>query len=424
MKRKSSSQFRHQGASPRRNAVSAFFSHEALALSPALIFAVAFVVLAAAVPPAAFRPVANARKLHAANGPTRSHVIAGADTGHVPEVLVLDAITGMTLADFFPYDPGFTGGVRLAAGDVTGDGIADVITGPGPGMPSQVKVFDGVNSALIRNFFAFPAGFTGGIFVAAGDVNGDGIADIVASPDSGLPPEVKVFEGVNGNVIRDFLAYDPAFMGGVRVAAGDVNGDGIADIITGPGSGGPPQVKVFDGVNSTLIRNFFAFKPGFTGGIYVAAGDFNGDGVADIVASLGSGAPPEVKVFDGANGNLIRDFLAFDPAFTGGVRIAAADVNGDGIADFIAGSGPGIAPQIRIYDGLTGALIQTLFPFNAQSAGVYVAGTSAGNLTPTPTPTVTPSATPTATATPTPSGIPRVTPTPRPRPTPAPRPTP
>jgi hypothetical protein len=235
---------------------------------------------------------------------------------------------------------------------------------------------------------------------------------------------VKVFEGVNGNVIRDFLAYDPAFMGGVRVAAGDVNGDGIADIITGPGSGGPPQVKVFDGVNSTLIRNFFAFKPGFTGGIYVAAGDFNGDGVADIVASLGSGAPPEVKVFDGANGNLIRDFLAFDPAFTGGVRIAAADVNGDGIADFIAGSGPGIAPQIRIYDGLTGALIQTLFPFNAQSAGVYVAGTSAGNLTPTPTPTVTPSATPTATATPTPSGIPRVTPTPRPRPTPAPRPTP
>jgi fibronectin-binding autotransporter adhesin len=297
-----------------------------------------------------------------------------------------------------------------------------VITGPGAGVPSQLKVFDGVNGNLIRNFLAFPVGFTGGIFVAAGDVNGDGIGDIVASHDSGAPPEVKVFDGVNSNLLRDFLAYDPAFLGGVRVAAGDVSGDGIADIITGPGSGLSPQLKVFDGVNGNLIRNFFAFKPGFTGGIYVAAGDVNGDGVADIVVSLGAGAPPEVKVFDGANSNLLRDFLAFDPAFTGGVRIAAADVNGDGIADIIAGSGPGIPPQIRIYDGVTGTIIQTILPFNTQSAGVYVAGSAAVTPTPTPTPTATPSATPTATATPRPSVTPRVRPTPRPRPTPAPRP--
>src|SRR5207247_4495736 len=144
-------------------------------------------------------------------------------------------------------------------------------------------------------FSPYPVpGFSGGVFVAAGDFNKDGISDIVVGPDSGAQPNVKVFDGANLNVILSFLAYDPTYTGGVRVAAGDVNGDGVADIITGAGPGGAPHVKVFDGTNGSLLQSFFAYAPGFTGGVYVAAGDVNGDGLAAMLPRRGSGGGLQV----------------------------------------------------------------------------------------------------------------------------------
>jgi hypothetical protein len=170
------------------------------------------------------------------------------------------------------------------------------------------------------------------VFVASGDVNGDGKADIVVGADAGGAPHVKVFDGATGAEIRSFFAFDPGFLGGVRVAAGDVNGDGKADIITGAGPGTLSHVKVFDGLTGAEIHSFFAFTPSFTGGVFVAAGDVNGDGKADIVVSADAGATPHVKVFDAISGTEIRSFFAYDPAFAGGVRVAAGDVNGGGVA--------------------------------------------------------------------------------------------
>jgi hypothetical protein len=71
-------------------------------------------------------------------------------------------------------------------------------------------------------------------------------------------------------VIRSFFAYGAGFTGGVSVAAGDVNGDGKADIITGAGPGGGPHVRAFDSVTSLELLSFFAFEPGFAGGIFVS----------------------------------------------------------------------------------------------------------------------------------------------------------
>lgn len=62
------------------------------------------------------------------------------------------------------------------------------------------------------------------------------------------------------------------FTGGVFVAAGDVTGDGIADFITGSGVGGGPHVRVFDGVTGAEVAAFFAFDPAFTAGVFVGAG--------------------------------------------------------------------------------------------------------------------------------------------------------
>ena len=88
------------------------------------------------------------------------------------------------------------------------------------------------------------------------------------------------------------MAYNPAFFGGVRVALGDVNGDGVRDIITAPGPGGGPHVRIWNGVDLTEMGGFFAYNPAFAGGVYVAAGDVDGDGRADIV----TGDLPQIRV--------------------------------------------------------------------------------------------------------------------------------
>ncbi|HEY1191467.1 MAG TPA: VCBS repeat-containing protein, partial [Gemmata sp.] len=161
---------------------------------------------------------------------TPASIASGVPIGSAPVVRVLDATTLQPVATVNAYDSGFTGGVNVALADVTGDGVADLITGTTTGS-SHVKVFDGVTFQQVKSFLAFP-GFTGGVNVAGGDVNGDGKADIVVSVASGGPPQVAVFSGADGSVLRSFLAYDSGFLGGVRVAVGDVDGDGKADITT------------------------------------------------------------------------------------------------------------------------------------------------------------------------------------------------
>src|SRR5207253_3658126 len=170
---------------------------------------------------------------------------------------------------------------------------------------------------------------------------GDGKQDIVTGPGTGAGPEGKVFDGMSGAVAQDFVAFSPSFTGGVRVASGDVNHDGRADLIVGAGPGGVPEVKVFSGTNLAPLKDFLAYSANFSGGVFVAAGDINGDGFADIVTGADAGGAPQVQVFSGKDGSVLKSFFAYDAAFTGGVRVASADENGDGFADIITGAGAG-----------------------------------------------------------------------------------
>jgi len=255
--------------------------------------------------------------------------------------------------------------------------VIDVITGAGDAGNGHVKVFDGTTGAEIRSFLAYGGGYTGGVFVGGGDVTKDLHDDIVTGADSGVAPHVKVFDGVTNAEVRSFFAYTPSFLGGVRVAAGDVNGDGFADIITGAGAAGSGHVKVFDGATNGEIRSFFAYGGGYTGGIFVAAGDVNNDGKDDIITGVDAGAQSHVKVFDAVTGTELRSFFAYGPSFTGGVRVAAGDVNGDGFADIITGEGDGGGGNVKVFSGSTGLEIHNFLAFGLRhTGGVYVAGTT------------------------------------------------
>lgn len=305
-----------------------------------------------------------------------TNIITGTDAGATAHVKAFNGNTGTETASFLPYGPSFSGGVRVATGDVNGDGIADIITGAGPGAGPHVKAFSGVDQSELKSFFAYTPSYTGGIFVAAGDVTGDHVDDIFTGTDTGTAGHVKVFNGSGGVEIASFLPYGAAFAGGVRVAAGDVNGDGIDDIITGAGPGGGPHVKAFSGVDQSELKSFFAYPPGFAGGVYVAAGDVNGDHFDDIITGAGTDGGTHVKVFSGANNSELHSFFAF-AGFAAEVRVGAGDVNDDGIDDIIAGLGPGPrAPTpVKAFSGVNLDVLRNFLPYGAEfSSGVYVAG--------------------------------------------------
>jgi uncharacterized protein YkwD len=302
-------------------------------------------------------------------------IVAGAEAGGPPVVQGFNPGNDSQRFRMLAFDGNFTGGVRVATGDVTGDGTPDLIVAPGPGAGPNVRVFDGRSGQQINgplgSFYAYDPGFDGGVFVASGDVNGDGRADLITGTSNG-PANVKVFSGADGTLLASFFAYDPASLSGVRVAAGDISGDGRPDLLTAPGPGSPATVKLFDAPTFHLDRSINAYD-GYDGGVYLASGDTNGDGHADIITAAQS--VPHVKVFSGADNTLLASFFAY-PGFQGGVRVGSADVDGDGRADLLTAVGPGAGPHVKAFSGgHQFTMVQSFFANDPASDpnGLYIA---------------------------------------------------
>ena len=223
-------------------------------------------------------------------------------------------------SEFFAYGENFSGGNEIIGADVNGDGIDEIITGAGPGGGPQVRIFNTAGEVK-GQFFAYGQNFRGGVNVAAGDVNGDGIDEIITGAGPGGGPQVRIFN-IAGKVEGQFFAYDSSFRGGVRVAVGDIDGGAAQkkqEIITAPGSGGGPHIKIFDN-NANLESQFFAYNKNFRGGVQIAVGDVDSDGLAEIVTGAGPGGAPHVIAFE-ANGKLMGSFYAYEDKFNGGVNV-------------------------------------------------------------------------------------------------------
>ncbi|MDA1014273.1 MAG: putative Ig domain-containing protein [Planctomycetota bacterium] len=302
------------------------------------------------------------------------------NTGGSPNAIsITDPDTGQTLT-VTPFASNFAGGSNVTTGDFNFDGRADIIAAAKAGGGPHVQVFNS-SGALFLEFMAYDINFMGGVNVAAADFNRDGVADILTGPGPGGGPHVKVFDGTNpDNLLFDQIVYTSTFLGGVNVAAGDVTGDGIPDIITGPGAGGGPNVKVFDGVTGAVVKDFFAYDLTFMGGVFVGAGDFNGDRFADIVTGAGPGGGPHTRVYSGQDLTILQDFFAYDAAFSGGVAVTAADLNGDGVDDVIVGPSDGSTGVGRqVFDGATGRVITSITP---TELGTGPIATSSSAMTP------------------------------------------
>ncbi|MCX7779017.1 MAG: endolytic transglycosylase MltG [Patescibacteria group bacterium] len=295
------------------------------------------------------------------------YIITASGKGSSPLVKIFTP-TGVLTGEFYAYQKDFKGGVSLTSGDVDGDGLEEIITGPGQGGGPHLKIFNQKGN-LKGHFFAYDKNFKNGISVAAGDLDGYSQDEIVVAPQKGTA-KLKVFDK-DGNLLSAFFPYQPNFNGGVSVAVGDLNGDGRKEIITGPGQGGGPQVRIFD-LKGRIIGQFFAFHEKFKGGINVEAGDLDGDGLDEIVVSIASRASPYLRIFD-RFGYLKGQFLAYQPDFYQGVTLSVSVIDQTKKARIVTAPFRGGGPQVRIFD-LEGNVLGQFFAYpKTMGSGLSVA---------------------------------------------------
>ncbi len=137
---------------------------------------------------------------------------------------------------------------------------------------------------------------------------------------------MRVFDK-HGNVQFQFFAFNKNFKGGVKVASGDADGDGISEVIASVGSGASSYVRVFDSSYLLLRLQFLAYDRSFYNGLNVAVEDFDKNGRVEIATVPLKGKSSEVKLFN-AQGEEISEFYGFDEEFLGGASITTMSSKG------------------------------------------------------------------------------------------------
>lgn len=210
---------------------------------------------------------------------------------------------------------------------------------------------------------------------------------VVTGTKEDAAPSIKVFT-VTGKLLKTFFAYSSFFGGGVNVAVGDVTGDGNDEIVTAPGPGGPPTIRIFD-MNGKSMREDFAAFPGlFRNGINVTLVDLDGDRKKEIAVAPMSGAP-QLRIFGLRNGrflSVVPNIFAFARTMRSGLALGTSDLDADGLQEVLVTPGAGGKPLLRVF-GLRNRVLKQIMadalvgPATSRT-GMSVAGASVATGTP------------------------------------------
>jgi hypothetical protein len=302
------------------------------------------------------------------NGDVVFDIITGVGAGTSP---LLRRFDGRTLKEIgqglYAYDQAFLGGMSVAAADVDGDGLYEMITGTGNGSAPHVKVRK-MDGTIISSFYAYASEFTRGVNLITGDIDNDGKSEIVSTPNWGGGPHVKVFDG-KGKASASFFAYESNFIGGFSLALADTDGNGIKELVTESYAGRITSGRVFD-AKGRMLKEWFPHGTISSGGMVIAA-DLNGDKIDEIVSVPLAGNQSVLKVFDGGL-KQTASVLPYPASYTKGINIKAVDLNGDGIKEIVTAPKAGLPPQVRRFDGALKVLDSLFATATSFTGGIWL----------------------------------------------------
>jgi hypothetical protein len=297
--------------------------------------------------------------------------------------------SGSPIETLTPFGPRAQTSVIM--GDVTGDGIPDLVVATTRG-GAQVKVYDGVTGQQVSTFNPYGTSYTAGVNVAVGDVKGTGHQDLIVGP-GGANKRVKVIDPSNGSLVASFFPFPTKYpthnyTAGVRVAAGDLAGTGKAEVIVGtaPPQRGYAEVWGFNG--SSMVPT--GQKSSVAGeGVFLATEKLPTSGHADLIVGsdvlTAPGSQAGLFVLDGVTFNAVTSLPASNPAlsvFSNGnaesVRLGVRDVTGKGAPNILVATGAGATQEVRVFDFTGGGLTldetfsASQLGFSASTAGTYV----------------------------------------------------
>ena len=300
----------------------------------------------------------------------RAYVYSGAD-GHLLYMVTGDQPNGQL-------------GLSMdAVGDIDGDGVSEIAfgapfasTGSAPG---YVLVVSGATGATLFRFNSTAVTFVGYGVGAADDLNGDGVRDVLVGAPGVSPGgvagagRVLVISGATGTAVAavDGTAPNGVFGAGLGTV-GDLNNDQVADFVVGASGESGGRVRVYSGADGNLLYPAISVPNGGTLGQYwiFSPGDMNQDGVPDIFAADINNATNganrgQAYIFSGATGTLIRSFTGESPGDQFGMGRPIGDVTGDGITDFVLAGwlrseGAQNSGKMYVVDGATGATLRSL----------------------------------------------------------------
>jgi hypothetical protein len=256
--------------------------------------------------------------------------------------------------EILPFGAGYKGGVNVAIGNVDAESNPETIIAAGKGGGPRIRIYHHTNGFAGYDFYAFNSSLRSGVDVATGDIDGDGIEEIIAATGPGTSPKIAMFQA-NGDgtvtKVTEFTTFG-THSGGIRVAAGDVDGDGKDEIIAGADAGGGPRVNVFDveGTTVTQKHSFYPYSAGFRGGVDVASADVVGTTADEIIVAPGKQGGAQVRIYDNSL-TLVGNFPAYPTGYTGGVHISAGNViTSTAKAEIMTAPDNGGGPRLYLYN--------------------------------------------------------------------------